>query len=234
MKTIGLTGGLSWESSAEYYRIINETTRARLGSLHSAQSLMYSVNFAEVERYQHAGAWDKATALMLDAADRLARGGADLLLICSNTMHKMTVDLAREVSLPLLHIADPTAERIKTQGIKRVGLLGTAFTMEQDFYKGRLADKHSLEVLIPGAEDRRTVHHVIYDELVQGRTEPSSKANYVRVINDLVARGAEGVILGCTEIMLLIGQADSPVPVFDTTTIHAVAAVEWALADVKR
>ena len=145
MKTIGLIGGLSWESSAEYYRIINETTREHLGGLHSAQSLMYSVNFAEVERYQHAGAWDKATALMLDAADRLERGGADLLLICSNTMHKMAADLERQVSLPLLHIADPTAERIKTQGIKRVGLLGTAFTMEQDFYKGRLADKHSLD-----------------------------------------------------------------------------------------
>ena len=234
MKTIGLIGGLSWESSAEYYRIINETTRDRLGGLYSAQTLMYSLNFAEVEHHQHAGAWDKATVLMLDAAERLERGGAELLLICSNTMHKMGSDLEREVSLPLLHIADPTAERIKTQGIKRVGLLGTAFTMEQDFYKGRLADKHSLEVLIPGAEDQRTVHRIIYDELVQGRTEPSSKADYVRVINDLVARGAEGVILGCTEIMLLIGQADSPVPVFDTTTLHAVAAVEWALEDVKQ
>lgn len=233
MKTIGLIGGLSWESSAEYYRIINETTRDRLGGLYSAQTLMYSLNFAEVERHQHAGAWDKATELMLDAAERLKRGGADLLLICSNTMHKMAPDLEQVISLPLLHIADPTAERIKTHGIKRVGLLGTAFTMEQDFYKGRLADKYDLEVLIPGAEDRRTVHRIIYDELVQGRATPSSKADYTRVINDLVVRGAEGVILGCTEIMLLIDQADSPVPVFDTTTIHAVAAVEWALADVK-
>jgi aspartate racemase len=148
-------------------------------------------------------------------------------------MHKMAPDLEQVISLPLLHIADPTAERIKTHGIKRVGLLGTAFTMEQNFYKGRLADKYDLEVLIPGAEDRRTVHRIIYDELVQGRATPSSKADYMRVINDLIVRGAEGVILGCTEIMLLISQADSPVPVFDTTTIHAVAAVEWALADVK-
>jgi aspartate racemase len=194
---------------------------------------MYSVNFAEVERYQHAGAWDKATALMLDAADRLERGGAELLLICSNTMHKMAVDLEQVVSLPLLHIADPTAERIRAHGIKRVGLLGTAFTMEQDFYKGRLADKHSLEVLVPGAEDRRTTHRVIYDELVQGRTDSGSKANYVRIINDLVARGAEGIILGCTEIMLLVGQADSPIPVFDTNDHSRGRCGRVGAADVK-
>ena len=177
MKTIGLIGGLSWESSAVYYRIINETTRARLGGLHSARSLMYTVDFAEVERYQHADEWDKATAIMVDAARRLERGGADVLVICSNTMHKLAAELEQAVTLPLLHIADATAERVKAQGIKRVGLLGTAFTMEQAFYKGRLGEVHGLEVSLPTDEDRLEVHRIIYDELVQGRIEVQLEGN---------------------------------------------------------
>ncbi|WP_027483103.1 aspartate/glutamate racemase family protein [Deinococcus pimensis] len=230
MKTIGLIGGLSWESSAEYYRVINETVRDRLGGLHSAQSLMYTVNFAEIERYQHAGEWDRATAVLQDAARRLERGGADVLVICSNTMHRMARDIETSVEIPLLHIADPTAERVLAQGVTRVGLLGTAFTMEHDFYRGRLHEKYGLDVLTPDEEDRRTVHRVIYEELVQGQVNPDSKAEYVRIMRDLVERGAQGVILGCTEIMLLVGPEDCSVPVFDTTTLHAIAAVEWALA----
>ncbi len=229
MRTIGLIGGLSWESSAEYYRIINETTRDWLGGLYSAQSLMYTVNFAEIERYQHAGEWDRATAVLQDAARRLERGGADFLVICSNTMHRMAGEIEASVRIPLLHIADPTAERIRDQGITRVGLLGTAFTMEQDFYRGRLREKYGLEVLIPSDEDRQMMHRVIYEELVRGRVEPGSKAEYVRVMGELAGQGAQGIILGCTEIMLLVGPEDSPVPVFDTTTLHAAAAVGWAL-----
>lgn len=230
-KVIGLIGGMSWESSAEYYRIINEKVRDRLGALHSARCLMWSFDFAEIEALQHAGRWDKATELLVEAAKRLERGGADFLLICTNTMHRMADDVQAAVSIPLLHIADPTAERIKAAGFKRIGLLGTAFTMEQDFYKGRLAARHGLDVLVPGEDDRRTVHRVIYDELVQGRVEAKSRDAYRQIIARLVARGAEAVILGCTEIMLLVRPEDSAVPLFDTTAIHADAAVERALAD---
>ena len=226
---IGLIGGMSWESSAEYYRLINQGVRARLGGVHSARCLMWSFDFAEVEALQHAGRWDDAAGLLADAARRLERGGADFLLICTNTMHRMAHQVQAAVGIPLLHIADPTAERIKARGIMRVGLLGTAFAMEQDFYKGRLRDHFGLDVIVPGTEDRTTVHRVIYDELVQGRIEAASRDAYRAVIAGLAARGAEAVILGCTEIMLLVRPEDSAVPLFDTTAIHAAAAVERAL-----
>jgi aspartate racemase len=227
---IGLIGGLSWESSAQYYRILNETMRERLGPLHSARCLVWSFDFAEIEALQHAGRWDDAAALMIDAARRLERGGADLLLICSNTMHRIADAVAAAVMIPLLHIADPTAERIRARGLQRVGLLATAFTMEQDFYKGRLKDRFGLDVLVPDTEDRALVHRVIYDELVQGRVEEASREAYRAVIGRLVERGAAAIILGCTEIMLLVRAEDSPVPLFDTTRIHVEAAAERALA----
>jgi aspartate racemase len=220
-RIIGLIGGLSWESSAEYYRIINERMRDRFGGLHSARCLMWSFDFAEVEALQHAGNWDDATAMMVDAAQRLERGGADFVLICSNTMHRMAADVEAAIAVPLLHITDPTAERVHAAGFKCVGLLGTAFTMEQDFYKGRLADRHGLGVLVPDDAGRALVHRVIYDELVQGRVDPASRQAYQEVIARLADRGAEAIILGCTEIMLLVGPKDSPVPLFDTTAIHA-------------
>ncbi|MDR6774955.1 aspartate/glutamate racemase family protein [Azospirillum sp. BE72] len=231
-KVIGLIGGMSWESSAEYYRIINERVRDRLGGLHSARCLMWSFDFAEIEALQHAGRWEDATALMIDAARRLERGGADFVVICTNTMHRMADQVQAAIGLPLLHIADPTAERIRAAGLRRVGLLGTAFTMEQDFYKGRLVQKHGLEVLVPDDADRATVHRVIYDELVQGRIDEASREAYRGVIARLVERGAEAVILGCTEIMLLVRPEDSPVPLYDTTAIHAEAAVELALSNI--
>jgi aspartate racemase len=231
-KVIGLLGGMSWESSAEYYRIINQAVRDRLGGLHSARCLMWSFDFAEVEALQHAGRWQDATALMIEAARRLERGGADFLLICTNTMHRMAEEVQAAIAIPLLHIADPTAGRIRAAGLRRVGLLGTAFTMEQDFYKGRLAARHGLEVLVPEEADRATVHRIIYEELVQGRVEPASRQAYREIIARLVAEGAEAVILGCTEIMLLVRPEDSEVPLYDTTAIHAEAAVERALAGV--
>ncbi len=231
MRTIGLIGGMSWESSAQYYRIINEAVRERLGGVHSARSLMLSVDFGEVERLQHASEWDALAALMVDAARSLERGGADFILICTNTMHRMAGEVAASVGVPLIHIADPTAAEITRRGHVRVGLLGTAFTMEQDFYKGRLASRHGLEVLVPGEPDRATVHRIIYDELVAGRVNPVSRAEYRAVIARLVERGAEAIILGCTEIMLLVRPEDSSVPLYDTTTLHALAAVELALTE---
>ncbi|NYD82179.1 aspartate/glutamate racemase family protein [Brucella intermedia] len=230
MKTIGLIGGMSWESSQEYYRIINQEIRARLGGTHSAKSLMWSMDFGEIERLQHEGRWDELTTLVIEAAQNLERGGADFILICTNTMHKMAGDIENATSIPLVHIADPTAEKIKAAGLSKVGLLGTAFTMEQDFYKGRLAAKHGLEVLTPDDADRKTVHDIIYHELVVGEVRHASREKYRAAINRLVERGAEAIILGCTEIMLLIGQQDSPVPVFDTTRLHAEAAVDAALS----
>ncbi|WP_374834189.1 aspartate/glutamate racemase family protein [Paenochrobactrum pullorum] len=229
-KIIGLIGGMSWESSAEYYRIINELVRKRFGGLRSAQCLMWSFDFAEIEALQSAGRWDDATQEMIQAAQRLERGGADFILICTNTMHRMADDVQASINIPLLHIADPTAERMKAAGLSKVGLLGTAFTMEQDFYKGRLINKHGFDVLVPDDEDRKSVHQIIYDELVQGIVKESSRQAYREIIGRLVARGAQAIILGCTEIMLLIKQSDSPVPVYDTTTIHAQAAVEQALS----
>jgi len=228
-KIIGLIGGMSWESSAEYYRIINERVRDRLGGLHSARCLMWSFDFAEVEALQHAGRWAAATDLMIEAAQRLERGGADFVMICTNTMHKMAAEVEAAIAIPLLHIADPTAQRIRADGLTRVGLLGTAFTMEQEFYKGRLIDHHGLDVLVPDDADRAVVHRIIYEELVQGRIEPSSREAYRGVIARLVARGAQAIILGCTEIMLLVSEADSTVPLYDTTTLHAEAAVERAI-----
>jgi aspartate racemase len=229
-KVIGLIGGMSWESSAEYYRIINQIARERLGGLRSAQCLMWSFDFGEIEALQHAGRWDDAAAEMISAAQRLERGGADFVVICTNTMHRMADQVQAAIGLPLLHIADPTAQRITSAGLRKVGLLGTAFTMEQDFYKGRLVDRHGLEVLVPGEDDRALVHRVIYEELVQGRAEPSSRQAYREVIARLVQRGAEAIILGCTEIMLLVRPEDSVVPLFDTTALHAEAAVDLALA----
>jgi aspartate racemase len=227
---IGLIGGMSWESSAEYYRIINREVRRRLGGVHSARSLMWSVDFGEIERLQHHGDWDALTEKMKDAAIRLEHGGADFVLICTNTMHRMADAVAEAINIPLLHIADPTAQRIKAAGIKRVGLLGTTFTMEQDFYKGRLSGVFGLEVLVPPADDRRVVHDIIYKELVAGELLPQSRAAYRKIIAGLVAQGAQAIILGCTEIMLLVSEEDSAVPLFDTTTIHAIAAVDRALA----
>jgi aspartate racemase len=230
LPVIGLIGGLSFESSAEYYRLINEGVRARLGGLRSARCLMWSFDFGEIEALQHAGDWDQATAMMIDAAQRLENGSANFLLICSNTMHLMADTVAAFVNIPLLHIVDPTGERIAANGIKRVGLLGTAFTMEQEFYKGRLAERFGLDVLVPNADDRALVHRVIYDELVQGKIVPASRQAYRDVIARLVERGAEGIILGCTEIMLLVRPEDSAVPLFDTTRLHVEAAIERALA----
>ncbi len=230
MQTIGLIGGMSWESSIEYYRIINETVRERLGGLHSAQSLMYSVDFATIELLQHEGRWDEAAAILADAAQRLEAGGADMLVLCTNTMHKLADAITTHSGLPLLHIADATAERIRAAGFQRVGLLGTQFTMEERFYRGRLEERHGLTVIVPEAPERAMIHRVIYDELCQGLIRPESRAAYRDVMQQLVARGAECIILGCTEITLLVQGNDSAVPLFDTTRIHAVAAVELALA----
>ncbi len=230
MKIIGLIGGMSWESSAQYYKIINEATRDRIHPLENAKSLMFTVNFHEIERLQHAGAWDEAGAILADAAKRLEVGGADCIVLCTNTMHKLSSSITEAVQIPLLHIADATAKAVVTRGIKRIGLLGTGFTMEHEFYKGRLEQNFALEVIVPEKPDRDIVHDVIYDELCAGMVRSESKLEYVRIMQKLVEAGAEGIILGCTEIMLLVGQADSSVPVFDTTTLHALAAVDFALA----
>ena len=228
-KTIGLIGGMSWESSAEYYRIVNQEMQKRLGGVHSARSLMWSVDFGEIERLQHGGEWDRLAGEMKDAALRLERGGADFVVLCTNTMHRLADAVVAAVEIPLLHIADPTAQRIKAAGFERIGLLGTAFTMEQDFYKGRLRDHDGLDVMIPDADDRRVVHEIIYKELVVGEIRPESREAYRAVMARLIERGAQAIILGCTEIMLLVSDRDSAVPLYDTTTIHAVAAVDYAL-----
>ena len=231
MKTLGLIGGMSWESTAVYYKLINELVRERLGGLHSAQLLMWSFDFEEVERCQAEDRWDEATELMVDAARRLKAGGADILVICTNTMHRMADEVEATAGLPLVHIADATAAAVTTRGIERVGLLGTAYTMEHDFYRGRLIDRHGLKVVIPEESDRRRVHDVIYDELCQGEVRRESRARFLEIVGRLRTHGAEGVILGCTEIGLLIGQNDLDIPVFDSTEAHAAAAVEAALAD---
>jgi aspartate racemase len=230
MRMIGLIGGMSWESSATYYRLLNEGVRDRIGPTASARCLLWSFNFAEIEALQHAGDWDGLTAQMITAAKALEAGGADVLLICTNTMHRMAAEVEAAVGIPLLHIADPTAEAIKAAGLKKVGLLGTAFTMEHDFYKGRLVDRHGLTVIVPNDEDRATVHRVIYDELIAGKIEPASRQAYKAIIARMVADGAEAIILGCTEIMLLVGSEESAVPVFDTTELHATATVEISLS----
>jgi aspartate racemase len=230
---MGLIGGMSWESSAEYYRIINQEMNRRLGGVHSAQCLMYSLDFEEIKRLQHEGDWDRLATEMKAAAVRLERGGADFIVLCTNTMHRLADAISASVSIPVLHIADPTAGRIKAAGLERIGLLGTAFTMEQDFYKGRLHEHHGLEVIVPDEDDRRIVHEIIYKELVLGHVRPESRQAYRAIIARLVERGAQAVILGCTEIMLLVSEEDSAVPLFDTTTIHALAAVDWALKPTK-
>jgi aspartate racemase len=231
MKTMGLLGGMSWESSIEYYRIINQRVKQRLGGLHSAQCLMYSVDFADIEALQHAGDWEALTGMMIEAVNRLERGGADFLIICTNTMHRMADAIQAATSLPLLHIADATAAAIKAKKLNTVGLLGTRFTMEGEFYRGRLEKVHGLKVLIPDEPERETVHRIIYDELVKGEIREDSQKSYVDVISGLQTRGAGGVILGCTEIPLLVKQADVPILVFDTTAIHAEAAVDLALGE---
>jgi len=229
MKTIGMIGGMSWESSIEYYRIVNQAVREKLGGLHSAKSIMYSVEFAEIEELQHQNQWDKLAEIMVEAGRSLERGGADFVIICTNTMHKLYDEVQQSIKIPMLNIADATAEKIKTEGIDRIALLGTRFTMEEDFYKGRLVEKYGLEVMIPSPEQMETVHRVIYDELCAGIIEPDSKHRYAAIIQDMVAQGAGGVILGCTEIGLLVKPEDSPVTLFDTTEIHARAAVDYAL-----
>ena len=229
MKTIGLIGGMSWESSLEYYRLINEMVAAKLGGLHSAQCLLYSVDFQEIETLQHQNRWDKLTDIMVAAAVRLKNGGADFVVICTNTMHKMAADIETHAGIRVLHIAEVTGHTIAQQGMKQVGLLGTKFTMEQDFYKQVLKEKFDITVVIPGETEREFIHHVIYHELCQGVIRPESRARFTAIIQKLAANGAAGVVLGCTEIPLLIRQADVEIPVFDTTRLHAAAAVEYAL-----
>ncbi|WP_375271807.1 aspartate/glutamate racemase family protein [Sphingomonas sp.] len=228
MRTIGLIGGMSWESSAQYYRIINQAVRRRLGSTHSARSVMVSVDFAEIAALQHDGEWDALAARMVEAARAAERGGAELLAMCTNTMHRVAEAVAAEVDVPLVHAVDATAAAVTRAGHTRVGLLGTAFTMEQPFYVERLRE-YGLDVIVPTSADRGIVHDVIYRELVQGVVLDSSRALYRDVIARLVARGAEAIVLGCTEIMLLIGPDDSAVPLFDTTELHALAIVDAAL-----
>ena len=229
MKTIGLIGGMSWESSSEYYKIINETVKERLGGLNSAKCIMYSVDFEEIASLQHQGEWEELTRLMIRFAQQLERAGADFIVICTNTMHKMAGEVQDNINIPLLHIADATAERIKQQGLRKPGLLGTKFTMEEDFYKKRLKEKYNLDVMIPSNTDRAVIDSVIYNELCLGILRQSSKEKFKEIIGRLVSNGADGLILGCTEIPLLISQEDVEVPLFDTTTIHSKAAVEFAL-----
>lgn len=229
MKTIGLIGGMSWESSREYYRIINEYVRDKLGGLHSAKIVMVSFDLAEISALQNEGNWDAVAHLLIDAARRLEQAGADVLVLCTNTMHKVADRMQKDVTIPLLHIADVTAEEIKSKGLRKVGLLGTKFTMEQRFYKGRLTDKHGLEAIVPDEDERHVINRVIYDELCCGQVTLSSKETFREIIVHLVANGAEGIILGCTEIGLLVEQQDVQVPVFDTTEIHAKAAARFAL-----
>jgi aspartate racemase len=228
MKTIGLIGGLSWESSAEYYRLLNRAVRDRLGGLHAANIVLHSLDFATIAALQAEGDWPALDRAMVEAAAALERSGADLLLICSNTMHRCAGAIEAASALPLIHIADPVTAAIKAAGLSRVGLLGTAFTMEQDFYRGRMA-KAGLDVIVPDEAGRAAVHRIIYDELVQGVIREESRGAYRQVIAALVDRGAEAIILGCTEIMLLVGPEDSAVPLFDTLALHVEAAVERAL-----
>lgn len=229
MKTIGLIGGMSWESSLEYYRIMNETVKKERGGFHSAKSLMYSVDFHEIEELQHQGRWEDATRIMIDAAQRVERGGADFVVICTNTMHLMAEDVKKNIRIPLLHIADVTAAKIKEMGHTIVGLLGTRFTMEQEFYKGRLKDNHGIDVLIPEEEERIAIHTILYDELCLGSIKTISKDKFQNIIANLEARGAEGIILGCTEIPLIVKQEDYEIFLYDTTMLHAQAAVHYAL-----
>jgi aspartate racemase len=228
MKRIGLLGGMSWESSIEYYRLVNEITRERFGGLHSADCLLRSVDFADIEVLQREDRWDEAGARLADEARALVAGGAELLVLCTNTMHKVAGAITEAVDVPFVHIADTTAHAVRLAGLTTVGLLATGYTMEQDFYVGRLRDTHGLDVLVPEAADRRIVHDVIYGELCVGIVDDGSREQYRRIMGELAQRGAEGILLGCTEIDLLVGPDDAPVPVFDTTRLHAERAVELA------
>lgn len=230
MKIIGLIGGMSWESTVPYYRLINETIKNRLGGLHSAKIVLYSVDFHDIEQLQRAGDWEVAGAMLAEAARSLEAAGANFLVLCTNTMHKVAASIETAVTIPLIHIADPTAVEIKRAGHSTVGLLGTRFTMEQAFYRDRLSAHHGLRVIVPNAADRDTIHRIIYDELCLGVVLPESRSEYRRIMQFLASQGAEAIILGCTEISLLVGERDSEVPLFDTTAIHARAAAEAALA----
>jgi len=231
MKTIGLLGGMSWESTADYYRRINTGVKEALGGLHSAEIVLYSVDFAPIEECQSRGDWDATAEMLVDAARRIKRAGADFLLICTNTMHKVAPAIEQAISMPLLHIADATAEALLRDGVKTVGLLGTAFTMEQNFYRGRMADRYGLQVLVPEKEARQKVHGIIYDELCRGKILGKSRRCCLDIVDQLAAAGAEAVVLGCTEIGMLIKQGDTAVALYDTTAIHAARAVEWALEE---
>jgi aspartate racemase len=231
LKVIGLIGGMSWESTVPYYRHVNETIKEHLGGLHSAKVILYSVDFHEVERLQYSEDWEAAGLLLADAARALESAGADFLVLCTNTMHKVAPAIEAAVRIPLFHIADPTAGEIKKAGFSIVGLLGTRFTMEQEFYKDRLRKRHGLDVLVPNHRDREIIHRIIYEELCYGRFVDESRSEYRRVMADLVGQGVQAIILGCTEISLLVGQPDSTVPLFDTTMIHARKAAERALSD---
>ncbi|MBN1692958.1 MAG: aspartate/glutamate racemase family protein [Dehalococcoidales bacterium] len=229
MKVIGLIGGMSWESSAEYYRLINEYTKEKLSGWHSSRCMLYSLDFAEIEKWQDENDWVKLTAILIDAARKLEAGGAECILICTNTMHKTADEIQKAISIPLIHIVDVTGEEIRAKGLRTVGLLGTKYTMEDGFYTGRLSEKYGLEVLIPDKLDKEVVHNVIYNELCLGKTRQASKEKFRTIISKLEKRGARGIILGCTEIPLLIKQEDLKIPVFDTTRIHAKAGVDFAL-----
>lgn len=231
MKTLGLIGGMSWESTVPYYRTINEHIKQQLGGLHSARLFLHSVDFYDIEQLQAKGDWQQAGQILGEAAHSLALAGAEVIVVCTNTMHKVADDIERIGGLPLLHIADATAEKIKSQGLRRIGLLGTKFTMEQEFYRGRLQEKHQIDVVTPDDADRDIVHRIIYEELCLGKICDSSREEYRRIIGKLEQQGAEGIILGCTEITLLVGAQDANVPVFDTTAIHALAAAQFALSD---
>ncbi len=231
MKTIGMLGGMSWESTASYYKTINQGVKQKLGGLSSAEVCLYSVNFEEIEKLQHAGQWDETALILSKAAQSVEAGGADFLIICTNTMHKVAEQIQGNISIPLLHIADATAAKLVKNGITKAGLLGTRFTMEQDFYKDRLTERFGIEVVVPSSNDQTIVHNVIYDELCRGVINPDSKERYLTIVKNLFEQGAQAVILGCTEIALLINQNDTSVPLYDTTEIHAEAAVNLALSD---
>lgn len=229
MKTIGLIGGMSWESSAEYYRILNETIKQKLGGLHSAQCLLYSVDFGILEALMRVEKWEETTEILIEAAHRLEVGGAEVILLCTNTMHRVADQIQEQIHTPFLHIVDPTAEAIHKQNLKKVGLLGTRFVMEKDFYKKRFEEKYLIEILVPAEEERESVHNIIFQELCLGILNPISKQIYLNIIQNLIEKGAEGIILGCTEIGLLIQNEDCNVPLFDTAKLHAISAVEFAL-----
>lgn len=230
MKTIGMIGGMSWESTASYYKALNEGVKERLGGFHSAKICLYSVDFAEIEELQHLGQWDETAQILCSAAQSVESGGADFLILCTNTMHKVAAQIEQSVGIPLLHIADATAEELVANGVKTVGLLGTQFTMEQEFYRGRLQDRYEIRVLTPSESDRALVHSVIYSELCLGSVVEQSRTEYLRIISELSGAGAEAVILGCTEIALLVEQSHTEVPLYDTTAIHARRAVSLGLS----